>query len=67
MSEAVEQRRGEFLVAEDLHSLAEREVGRDGRRALLVAVGEEVEQQLAAGALEGTKPSSSTISSATRR
>ena len=51
--EAVEQRRGEFLVAEDLHPLAEREVGRDDRRAPLVAVGEEVEQQLAAGALEG--------------
>ena len=63
--EAVEQRRGEFLVAEDLHPLAEGEVG--GDRAPLVAVGEEVEQQLAAGASKGTKPSSSTISSATRR
>ena len=53
MSKAVEQRRGQLLVAEDLHPLAEREVGRDDRRAPLVAVGEEVEQQLAAGALEG--------------
>ena len=51
--EAVEQRRGEFLVAEDLHPLAEGEVGGDDRRAPLVAVGEEVEDQLTAGALEG--------------
>ena len=51
--EAVEQRRGQLLVAEDLHPLAEGEVGGDDRRAPLVAVGEEVEQQLAAGALEG--------------
>ena len=40
-------------VAEDLHPFAEREVGGDDRRAPLVAVGEEVEEQLAAGALEG--------------
>ena len=53
MPEPVEQRRGELLVAEDLHPLAVGEVGGDDRRAPLVAVGEEVEQQLAAGALEG--------------
>ena len=53
VSETVEERGGELLIAEDLHPFAKREVGRDGRRALLVAVGEEVEQQLAAGALEG--------------
>ncbi len=51
--EAVEQRRGELLVAEDAYPLVEGEVGGDDRRATLVAVGEEVEQQLAAGALEG--------------
>ena len=51
--EAVEQRRGELLVAEDLHPLAEGEVGGDDRRAPLVAVGEQVEEQLSAGALEG--------------
>ena len=66
VAEAVEQRGRELLVAEDLHPLAEGEVGGDDRRAPLVALGEQVEEQLAAGPLEGTKPSSSTTSSATR-
>ena len=53
MPEAVERRRGELLIAEDLHPLAEGEVGGDDRRAPLVAVGEQVEEQFSAGPLEG--------------
>ena len=53
MPEAVERRRGELLIAEDLHPLAEGEVGGDDRRAALVALGEEVEEELSAGAVEG--------------
>ena len=41
------------LSAKTLHPLAEGEVGGDDRRAPLVAVGEEVQEQLAAAALEG--------------
>ena len=55
--EAVEQRLA------DLHPLAEGEVGRGDRRAPLA--GEEVEDH--SPVPKGTKPSSSTISSATRR
>src|SRR5882724_4871800 len=54
VSEAIEQRGGELLVtSEDLGPLAEGEVARDDDRPLLVAVGDEVEEQLAAGAIEG--------------
>ena len=53
MSKAVEQRRGQLLVAEDLDPLGEREVGGDDRRAAFVAVGEQVDEQFAAGPLEG--------------
>ncbi len=53
VAETVEQRGGELLVAEDLDPLAEGEVGGDERRAPFVAVGEEVEEQLATGTVEG--------------
>lgn len=55
MTEAVEQGRGQLLVAEDPHPLAERQVRLDDCRAPLVAVGKQVEEQLAAGALEQHK------------
>jgi len=54
VGEAIEERSGELLVtAEDLGPLAEGEVAGDGDRLLLVAVGDEVEEQLASGAVEG--------------
>ena len=52
VAEAVEQRGGQLLVAEDLDPLGEREVGGDDRGTALVAVGEQVEEQFAAGAVE---------------
>src|SRR5512138_699949 len=54
MREPVEQRGGELLVAaEDFDPLAEGQVGGDDDAAALVAVGEHVEEQLAAHAVEG--------------
>ncbi len=53
VAEAVEQGGGQLLVAKDLDPLGEREVGVDDRGAPLVAVGKQVEEQLAAGPLEG--------------
>ena len=53
VGEAIEQRRGQLLVAENADPLGEGEVGGDDGRAALVAVGEDVEEQLAAGAVEG--------------
>jgi len=55
MAEAVEQRGGEFLVAEDLDPFREGQVGGDQRRAALGAVGQQIEEQFAAGAVEGDK------------
>ena len=52
VAETVEQRGGQLLVAGDLDPFGQREVGRDDRGAAFVAVGEQVEEQLAAGALE---------------
>ena len=53
VGEAVEQSGGQLLVAEDPDPFGEGEVGGDDGRAALVAVGEDVEEQLAAGAVEG--------------
>ena len=53
MAEAVEQGGGQLFVAEDLDRFREREVGGDDRGAPLVAVGEQVEEQFAAGPVEG--------------
>lgn len=53
MAEAVEQRGGQHLVAEDLDPLRESQFGIDDRGAAFVAVGEQVEEQLTAGPLEG--------------
>lgn len=52
-AEAVKQRGGQLFVAEDLDPLGEREVGGGDRGALLVAVGEQVEEQFAASPVEG--------------
>src|SRR5690606_10517213 len=52
--ESVEERGGELLVvAEHLGPLAESEVGGDQCGSPFVALGQQVEQQLAAGAVEG--------------
>lgn len=51
MAQAIEQRGGEPFVAEDLDPLGERQVGGDDGGAALITLGQEVEQQLAAGAL----------------
>ena len=56
MAEAVEQGRGEVLIAEYLDPLAEGEVGGHQGGAALIAVGEQVEEQLAAGPVEGNEP-----------
>ena len=53
MSQLVEQCGGELLIAEDLNPLGEGEVGGDNGGPALVAVGEEIEEELAAGAVEG--------------
>ena len=50
--QAIEQSGGELLVAEDPDPFGEGEIGGDDGRAALVAVGEDVEEQLAAGAVE---------------
>lgn len=49
MTEAVEQRGGQLLIAEDLDPLGEREVGSDDRGVAFVAVGEQVEELFAGG------------------
>lgn len=53
VAEAVEQRGGPFVVAEDLDPLREREVGGDDRGAAFVPVGKQLEEQFAAGSFEG--------------
>ena len=52
MTEAIEQRRGELFVAEHLDPFRERQIGGDDGRAAFVALGQQIEEQLAAGALE---------------
>ena len=56
VAEPVEQRGGQLLVAEDLDPLGEREVRGDDCGAHLVAVGQQVGEQFAAGQLEGHEP-----------
>ena len=53
VTEAVEEGGGQLLIAEDLDPLGEREVGGDDRGAALVAVGDQVEEQFAAGPVGG--------------
>src|SRR5262245_59488566 len=56
MGQTVEQRGREFFIAgEDGHPFGKREVGRDHRCAALVPVGDQIEEQLAADALERDK------------
>ena len=49
MSEAVQQGAGESLRAEDLGPLAEGQVGGDQDRPSLVALAEDLEEELSAG------------------
>ncbi len=46
---------GQLFVAEDLDPLVEREVGDDGCGKPLAAVGEQDEEQIAVGPVEGHK------------
>src|SRR5665811_753864 len=52
VGQAVQQRSSQLLITEDLHPLRERQVRRHQRGMSLVAVGQQVEEQLAAVALE---------------
>src|SRR5439155_9181451 len=56
MAEAIEQCSSELFVAKHLDPLRERQIGGDDGRAAFIALGQQVEQQLAASALEGNKP-----------
>ena len=53
VGETGDQRSGQLLVSEYADLLAKGEVGGDHRGATLVAIAEEIEQQLASGAVEG--------------
>ena len=53
VAEAVEEGCGELLVAKDFDPLGEGEVRGDDGRAALVAIGEQVEEKLAALSIEG--------------
>jgi len=52
VGQAIEQSGGQLLVAEDLDLFAESQIGGDDSRASLIALGEQVEEQLATGTLE---------------
>ena len=52
MSEPVEQGGGELFVSEDLHPLGECEVGGDDGGSAFVAIGQQIEEQLPAGAVK---------------
>ena len=56
VAEAVQQRGGQLLIGEHADPLAESEIGGDDGRASFIAIGDQIEQQLAAGAVEGDKP-----------
>ena len=57
MSEPIEQRRRQLLVAgEHSHPLGKREIGGDDRRASLVPIGDQIEQQLAADPVKRDEP-----------
>ena len=52
--EAIEQRGGELLVAgKHRDPLGEGEIGRNDGRPALVPIGDQIEEQLTAGAVEG--------------
>ena len=56
VGQAVEQRRGELLVAEHFDPLGEGQVSRDDGGTALVTLRQQIEQQLAACALERNEP-----------
>jgi hypothetical protein len=56
MGQAIEERGGQLLVAgEDGDPFGKREIGRDDGRASLVPIGDQIEEQLAADAVERDK------------
>ncbi len=55
VGQAVEQRGRELFIAKDLDPLAEGQIGSNDGRPPLVALREQIEEQLTAGALEGHK------------
>jgi integrase len=65
VGQPVEQRAGEAFVAECAGPLVEGQVRGDDRGAALVALADQLEQAFGAGLDNGTKPSSSMISSST--
>ena len=52
MSQPIEQSGGKLFVGKDLNPLGERQIRSDDGLAPLVALGQQVEQQLTAGAFE---------------
>ena len=52
VGQAIEQSGGQLLVAEDLDPFAESQIGGDDSSASLIALGEQVEEQLATSTLE---------------
>ena len=57
MRQSIQQCRGEFFIAgEHRDPFREREIGGDDGRAPLVALADEIEQQLAADAIERHEP-----------
>ena len=57
MRQSIEERGGELLVpGEDGNPFGKREIGRDDRRSALVPIGDQIEEQLAADAVERDKP-----------
>ena len=55
MAEPIQQRRGQLLILKDLDSFTKGEIARDHRRALAVALGQDVKEQFAPSALKGDK------------
>ncbi len=51
VGQTIEQSRSELVIGKDLRPLGERQIGREDGRAALVKLRQQIEQQLAAGAL----------------
>ena len=55
MAEPIQQRRGQLLIAKDLHPFAKGQIARHDRGALAVAFGQDVKEQLTPGAFKWDK------------